>query len=152
MLYLRDQTGMGEVKKIAIGDGHSFYTNPVWSPDSKRLAFNDQHVNLWYVDIATGKNVKVDSNPYVTPDDVLNASLSPDSKWLAFVKQLDNRLRAVFLYSLDTGKANQVTDGLGDTRYTAFDKSGKYVFFTASTDLGRAIRFADMTGIGRQTT
>ena len=63
MLNLRDQTGMGEVKKISLGDGHSFYTNPVWSPDSKRVAFNDQHVNLWYVDIATGKNVKVDTNP-----------------------------------------------------------------------------------------
>jgi tricorn protease len=152
MLNLRDQTGMGEVKKIALGDGHSFYTNPVWSPDSKRIAFNDQHVNLWYVDIATAKNVKVDTNPYGTPDDVLSPSWSPDSKWLAYVKQLDNRLRAVYLYSLDTAKSSQVTDGLGDTRYTAFDKSGKYVFFTASTDVGQAISFADMSGIGHQST
>jgi tricorn protease len=152
MLNLRDQTGRGDVKKIALGDGRSFFTNPVWSPDSKKIAYNDQHVNLWYVDVATGKNTKVDTNPYGTPDDVLNPSWSPDSKWLAYVKQLDNRLRAVYLYSLDNSKTNQVTDGLGDTRYTAFDKSGKYVFFTASTDVGQAISFADMTGIGHQTT
>ena len=32
---------------------------------------------------------------------------------------------------------------MSDARYTAFDKSGKYLFFTASTDLGPAISFAD---------
>ena len=100
-LRLRDQTGMGEVKKIKLGDGPAFFSNPVWSPDSKKLTYKDQHVNLWYVDIATGTNVKVDSNPYGTPDDVLDPSWSPDGKWLAYVKQLDNRLRAIFLYSID---------------------------------------------------
>ena len=152
MLNLRDQTGMGDIKKIPLGDGRSFFSNPVWSPDSKKIAYNDQHVNLWYVDITTGKSVKVDANPFGTSDDVLNPSWSPDSKWLAYVKQLDNRLRAVYLYSLDRGATNQVTDGMGDARYTAFDKSGKYVYFTASTDVGQAISFADMTGFGRQPT
>jgi tricorn protease len=71
-LHLRDQTGMGEVKKIRLGDGPGFFSNPVWSPDSKKLAYKDQHINLWYVDIATGSNVKVDANPYGTPDDVLD--------------------------------------------------------------------------------
>ena len=152
MLNLRDQTGMGEVKKIPLGDGHSFFSGPVWSPDSKKIAYNDQHINLWYVDIGTGKSVKVDTNPFGTSDDVLSPSWSPDSKWLAYVKQLDNRLRAVYLYSVDRGQTSQVTDGMGDARYTAFDKSGKYVYFTASTDVGQGISFADMTGLGRQST
>ena len=152
MLYLRDQTGMGEVKKISLGNGPGFYSNPVWSPDSKRLAYNDNWVNLWYVDIATGKNTKVDSNTYGTLDDVLDPSWSPDSKWLTYVRQLDNRLRAVYLYNVDSGKASQITDGLGDARYTAFDKSGKYVYFTASTDVGPTISFADLSGIAHQTS
>ncbi len=152
MLHLRDQTGMGEVKKFALGEAPGFYSNPVWSPDSKKIAYNDQRVNLWYIDIEKNTNTKVDTNPFGTQDGVLDPSWSPDSKWLTYVKQLDNRLRAVYLYSLDNGKASQVTDGLGDARYIVFDKGGKYVFFTASTNLGPTISFADLTGIAHQTT
>ena len=151
-LHLRDQTGMGDVKKISLGDGRGFYYNPVWSPDSKKIAYRDNHINLWYVDVATGQSVKVDTNPYGTPDDVLDPSWSPDSKWLGYVRQLDNRLRAVYLYSLDKNQASQVTDGLGDARYTVFDKSGKYLYFSASTDLGPTISFADLSGLGHQTS
>ena len=152
MLHMRNQTGMGEVKKIALGNSPSFYTNPVWSPDSKKIAYNDNHMNLWYVDIEKGTNVKVDTNPYGILDDVLTPSWSPDSNWITYVRQLDNRLRAVFLYSVDKGQANQITDGLGDARYIVFDKSGKYVFFTASTNIGPTISFADLSGVDHQTT
>ena len=45
-------------------------------------------------------------------------------------------LRAIFVYSLDTRKATQVTDGMSDALYPVFDKNGKYLYFTASTDVG----------------
>jgi tricorn protease len=152
-LHLRDQTGMGEVKKIALGDGKpGFYVNPVWSPDSKKIAYLRQDVTLWYVDVEKGANVKVDTNTYGTPDEVLQPSWSPDSGWLAYAKQLDNRLRAVYLYSVDKNQAHQITDGLGDARHLTFDKSGKYVFFTASTNVGPTISFADLSGIAHQTS
>ncbi len=152
MLHLRDQTGMGEVRKVALGDKPGFFSDPVWSPDSKLISYKDQEINLWYLDVASGKNTKVDANPYGTDDDVLAAVWSPDSKWLGYVKQLDNRLRAVFLYSLDKKQANQITDGLGDARYVAFDKGGKYLYFTASTNVGPTISFADLSGIAHQTS
>jgi tricorn protease len=152
MLHLRDQTGMGEVKKFPLGQAPGFYSNPIWSPDSKKIAYNDQRVNLWYLDIEKGTNTKVDQNTFGTQDDTVEPSWSPDSKWLTYVKQLDNRLRAVYLYSLEGAKASQVTDGLGDARFIVFDKSGKYIFFTASTNLGPTISFADLTGIAHQTS
>lgn len=152
MLHLREQNGMGEAKKLTLGSAPGFYTNPVWSPDSKKLAYNDNHMNLWFVDIEKGTNTKVDTNPYGTLDDVLAPSWSPDSKWITYVKQLDNRLRAVYLYSLEKSQVSQVTDGLGDARYIVFDKSGKYIFFTASTNLAQTISFADLTGVDRQTS
>lgn len=152
MLHLSDQSGMGEVKKIALGNSPSFYFSPVWSPDSKKIAYNDNHQNLFYVDIEKGTNVKVDSNTFGTLDDVLAPSWSPDSKWISYVKQLDNRLRAIFLYTLEKNQTNQVTDGLGDARHVVFDKSGKYLFFTASTNVGPTISFADLTGINFQVT
>ena len=150
MLHLENQDGTGEVKKISLGDAPNFYYNPVWSPDSKKIAYNDQRVNLWILDVEKGTNTKVDTNTFADLVDVLEPAWSPDSKWITYVKQLDNRLRAVYLYSLDKNQANQITDGLGDTRFVAFDKSGKYVFFTASTNVGATISFADMTGFQQQ--
>ena len=149
-LHLRGQTGMGEVKKIALPP--SFYLSPKWSPDSKKIAFQDKKLQLWYLEVEKGAPVKVDSNPLGFNDDVLSASWSPDSRWLAYAKQLPNLLRAVFIYSLESGKAQQITDGLSDARYAAFDKSGKYLYFTASTNLGPLISFADLSGIAHQPT
>jgi tricorn protease len=153
MLHLRDQTGMGDVKKIRLGDSATgFFSSPVWSPDGKKIAYNRQDVSLWYVDVEKGTNVKVDTNTFADLDDVLEPAWSPDSKWLTYVRQLDNRLRAVYLYSLEKNQRHQITDGLGDARHIAFDKSGKYVFFTASTNVGPTISFADLSGIAHQTS
>jgi tricorn protease len=152
-LHLRDQTGMGDVKKITLGDGSpGFYSTPVWSPDSKKIAYNRNDVSLWHVDVEKGTNVRVDKNTFGDFGDVMEPSWSPDGKWLAYSKQLDNRLRAVYLYSVDQNQTNQITDGLGDARHVTFDKSGKYLYFTASTNVGPTISFADLSGIAHQTS
>jgi tricorn protease len=69
-----------------------------------------------------------------------------------YTKQLKNRLCAVHVFSLDTGKATRVTDGLSDARYAAFDKNGKYIYFTASTDNGPTTGWLDMSSFPFQTT
>jgi tricorn protease len=152
-LHLRDQTGMGEVKKIALGDGSpGFYSTPVWSPDSKKISYNKHDVSLWYVDVEKGANVRVDKNTFGDFGDVMEPSWSPDGKWIGYAKQLDNRLRAIYLYSVEKNQTNQITDGLGDARHVTFDKSGKYLYFTASTNVGPTISFADLSGIAHQTS
>ncbi|HEX8288432.1 MAG TPA: PDZ domain-containing protein [Pyrinomonadaceae bacterium] len=152
-LHLRDQTGMGEVKKITLADGKpGFFSSPVWSPDSKKIAYNRNDVTLWYVDVEKGTNVRVDQNTFGDFGDVMEPSWSPDSRWISYAKQLDNRLRAVYLYSVDKSQTNQITDGLGDARHVTFDKSGKYVYFTGSTNVGPTISFADLSGIAHQTS
>jgi tricorn protease len=149
-LHVRPQDGRGEVKKLKLGDVPSFYYSPTWSPDSKKIAFADKRLNLWYVDLATGKVTKVDTNPY--DDEIIGPAVwSADGKWLAYPRQLKNYLTAVFLYSLETGKAHQVTDGMSDARYVAFDKGGKYLFFTASTDIGPSVG-SGMSIINRPVT
>ncbi len=142
-LHLRHQSGMGDVKKINLPPG--FYLEPVWSPDSKKLAFNDQKHTLWYVEADKGLPIKVDTNPVGLKADVLDPVWSADSKWITYCKQLPNLLRAVFVYSLDTAKPQQITDGMSDARYAAFDPGGKYLYFTASTNLGPSLSFADMS-------
>lgn len=153
-LHLRDQSGTGEVRKFTLGDGKpNFFSGAVWSPDSKKIAYNANDVSLWILDLESRTNTLVDRNTYGDFGDVMEPTWSPDGNWLAYPKQLDNRLRAVFLYALDKkGPPTRVTDGLGDARHVVFDKSGKYLFFTASTNIGPTISFADLSGIDHQTT
>jgi len=152
-LHLRDQKGTGEVRKFKLADQPPmFFYSPTWSPDSKKIAYFDKQLNLWYLELDKGAPVKVDHNPIGLRADVMQPNWSSDSRWLTYTKQLPNLLRAVFLYSLATGQATQVTDGMSDARYPVFDKSGKYLYFTASTNLGPAISFADLSGIAHQST
>ncbi len=56
------------------------------------------------------------------------------------------------MYSLDSHKATQVTDGMSDALYPHFDKNGKYLYFTASTNLGLSTGWLDMTSAEHPVT
>ncbi len=144
-LHIVDQSGAGAAKKINLGNPPSFFYGPVWSPDSKKIAYTDKRLNFWYVDVEKGAPVKVDSDRYEDPSVQLAVGWSPDSKWLTYSKFLESHLRAIFVYSLDTAKVSQVTASIGDARYPIFDKSGKYLFFAASTDVGLSAGWLDLS-------
>ena len=144
-LHIVDQTGLGAVKKINLGNPPSFFYAPLWSPDSKKIAYTDKRLNLWYVDVAKGTPVKVTADRYEDPSSTMTETWSPDSKWLTYAKFLENHMRNIFVYSLETGKESQITDGTSDARYPIFDKNGKTLYFTASTDLGLSIGWLDLS-------
>jgi tricorn protease len=149
-LHLKRQNGLGETRKFKLGDAPSFYYRPTWSPDSKRIAYSDKRKNLWVLDLATGKSTRIDADPLALaspPEPVW----SPDSKWIAYTRSLKRAVGAVFLYSLATGKTHQITDGMSDAKALAFDKGGKYLYFTASTDDG-LINFGSMASLNRAET
>ncbi|MGH9707858.1 MAG: protease, partial [Candidatus Acidiferrales bacterium] len=151
-LHLRDQNGLGEVRKINLGNPPSFFYSPHWSPDSKKIAYTDKRLNLWYVDLDKGTPVKIDTDTYDDPQRGLNPSWSPDSRWIAYTRELQNHLRAVFVYSLENSQSTQITDGMSDAEFAVFDKNGKYLYFTASTDIGPTTGWLDMSGDGLQVT
>jgi tricorn protease len=150
-LHLRDQSSLGEVKKYRLGDAPGFYYSPRWSPDSKKIAYTDQRVQLWILDLDSGKNTLVATNTYAL-DRGLDPAWSPDSKWLAYSKFLKNYLHAVFFHELANGKSVQITDGMSDARHPQFDRSGKYLFFTASTDAGPAMGGIEMSNFNYPVT
>ena len=153
-LHLRRQTGMGEVKKISLGSAPSYYYSPVWSPDSQKIAFTDKRLNLWYVDVekASAVPVKVDANTYDNPFRVLDPAWSPDSRFIAYTKQLKNRLGTAFIYSLEENRTHQVTDNMSDARFARFDRDGKHLYFTASTNAGPSSGWLDMSSFDRPVT
>jgi tricorn protease len=136
-LHVHPQTGSGEVKKIDLKPG--FYRLPRFSPDSRKVALVDSFQRLWYVDLESGKQVEVAQDTYQMRAGDIAGAWSPDSKWLAYSKVLPNELSAIHLYSLADGKSTQVTDGLSDATNPMFDKDGKYLFFTASTNSGESL-------------
>ena len=144
-LHIGDQSGLGTVKKINLGNPPSFFYSPAWSPDSKMIAYTDKRLNLWYVDVEKGTPVKVDTNPYDDPAFNFTLNWSPDSKWLSYDRLLENHLSAIFVYSIESGKSTQITDGMSDARYPVFDKAGKILYFAASTNVGLTIGWLDLS-------
>ena len=151
-LHIREQSGLGDVRKIDLGKPPTFYYSPAWSPDSKKIAYTDKRLNFWYVDLEKKTPVHVDTDTYTDPAHVLQLAWSPDSRWMAYTRQLQNHLHAVFAYSLEQAKSYQLTDGMSDALYVAFDKDGKYLYFTASTDAALNTGWLDMTSLQRPVT
>ena len=151
-LHVRLADGTGEVKKYQIAGLPSYFYNPVWSPDNKRIAFSDKRLNLWYLDLNTGQARKIDADLYDTPERSLDPAWSPDSRWIAYTKRLLSFMHAVYVYSLDSGKSQQVTDGLSDARHPNFDANGKYLYFLASTDSGTTSGWLDLSSFARPVT
>jgi tricorn protease len=151
-LFLKNPDGMGEARKISLGTPASFYYEPVWSPDSKKIAFSDKRLNLWYIDLAKGVPVKIDTDTYDAPRRTLDPVWSPDSRWIAYSRTLTSHMHAIFAYSLEQGKSLQLTDGLSDARFPAFDQKGQYLYFTASTDVGPTTGWLDLSSVNRPIT
>lgn len=151
-LHIRDQSGIGAVTKISLGDPPSFFYSPTWSPDSKKIVFYDKRLNLWYVDVDQKKPIKIDTDLYDSPSYDFRPRWSPDSKWIAYARQLHNHLHAIFVYSVPNAKITQLTDGMSEAYAPDWDKSGKYLYFLASTNVALSGGWIDMTSIGHPVT
>ena len=143
-LYIESQDGLAPPREIALDKPTHYYTAS-WSPDSKKLLFSDTNLHVWVLDVATGKAKVVGSDPWMVPQRTLNPVWSPDSKWVAYASRLRSMYHAIFISNAETGETKQVTDGLADAVWPAWDANGKYLWFLASTDFGLGSQWLDMT-------
>ncbi|MGD8377531.1 MAG: PDZ domain-containing protein [Acidobacteriota bacterium] len=148
-LVLADQ--FGENRRVIELEDPDFYYTPRWSPDSKYLAFGDNDRWIWVVEIESGKATRVDTEGYTFPVRRIYPEWSPDSRWIAYSRRLDNMYSTVFVYSVEDGTRHQITDGMSNAHTPAWDASGKYLYFLASTDYALNVGWLDMTSIGVPT-
>jgi tricorn protease len=148
-LVIESQDGIGTPREVAF-DKAAFYYTPSWSPDSSKLLYTDTNLNVWVMDIATGKAKTVGRDSWMVPQRTLHPSWSPDSRFVAFAKRLNTLFRVIVVADVETGEQRQVTDGLADAMYPVWDASGKYLWFLASTDLGLRSQWLDMTSYDRE--
>lgn len=147
-LMIAKQKGLEEPRVIDIPNP-TFYYETAWSPNSKYILFTDEALNIWYVDVETGKITKVDQGRYSAPLRTLAPEWSPDSKWIAYSKRLESQYHVIKAYSLEQDKSFRITDGMSDAISPAWDASGKYLYFLASTNFALHTGWLDMSSYGR---
>ncbi len=139
-LVVRDAQGLEQPVHHALGN-RGFLTLREWSPDGRRIAFEDNHLHLYVVDlkddavtlIATGESRRD-----------FTTSFSPDGQWLAYTLVGANHLTHVRLHGFAAGKDAELADTLVETDNPVFGGSG-LLYFTASIDAGPSQIGLDMS-------
>ncbi|SFO66670.1 tricorn protease [Algoriphagus ornithinivorans] len=150
-LVIADQTGSKIEKTIAIPDP-SFFFKPEWASDGNHIAFTDTDYQIWVVNVNTGVAKVVDTDRYAHPNRSMNPVWSPDGKWIAYSRLMDNQFKSIFVYEISSGKKIQITDAMADAISPVWDESGKYLYYLASTDFGLNTGWLDMSSYDRPTT
>ena len=132
-LTLRRADGSGEERTVThLGPG--FRYSIFWSPDSKRVAFIDQTMTINVCDVATGAVKAVDHGIDLFQGGLagFTADWSPDSRYLVYSRDDDNKVSTVFLYDTAEGKLHTLTAGFAEAQDPVFDPEGSYLYFIAS--------------------
>jgi tricorn protease len=129
-LYVRPQDGTGDPVQLTKG-ADTYYYDPKWSPDSKRLLWADRLQRLRIIAVDTKEVTLVDT---ATAFEIRQYAWSPDSKWVTWSRPEDATLPKVWLYSLDTAKKFEVTDGWYEASSPAFSDDGKFLLLASGRD------------------
>jgi tricorn protease len=129
-IYVRPADGAGEERQVS-RDGKAWRFTPQWSPDSKLLAYSDKDHALHYIEVATGRTIAVDSDPY---GDITDYRWSPDSRWLTYTKDNEAQFSSIYVYNLGDRKVHRLTSGQTNDLNPVFDPKGRYLYFTSTRD------------------
>ena len=129
-IYVRDQDGKGKSVQLT-KNADTYYFNLEWSPDSRKIAWDDRKMRLRYVDVESKNVTTVVSAEYGL---VSSFNWSPDSKWLTYSIPAENNFNKVVLYNLNDKKSYDVTDNWYESYSPSFSSDGKYLVFVSDRD------------------
>jgi tricorn protease len=129
-LTVRNADGSGTERTVTrLGPGFRYGT--FWSPDAKQIAFIDQAMRIQIVDVASG-TARVIDRAHTWTHGALQAFTprwSPDSRWLAYGRDMVRGNDAIFLYDTRNDRLHQATTGFYAASSPVFDPEGKYLYF-----------------------
>ena len=132
-LTLRPADGSGgETTVTKLGPG--FRYAPQWSPDSRKLAFIDQAMRIRVHDLDRKETIEVDQSPAWISHGTLEPFVfawSPDSRWLAYARQVETLNDAIFVFDVRDRQRHQATSGYFADSDPTFDPEGKYLFYAS---------------------
>ncbi len=133
-LKVVDQRGFDAPRTIPLsGEEGAFFFLEDWSPETNRIFYTDNHLNLYQLNVATGQSIRIATE---TRRAGFELAVSPDGRWLAYTLEQPNFLRDLVLRNIEEGTQFTVTDGMADIGSPVFSRDGQYLYFAASTNVG----------------
>ncbi|MEJ2401454.1 MAG: LpqB family beta-propeller domain-containing protein [Xanthomonadales bacterium] len=145
-VYVIDDQG-GEARALTDFGALRLY-RPVWSPAADAIAVYDQTGRVYVVDL-DGDVTEVFASPYGAISDY---QWSPDSQWLAFTVQTDAGTGAIRMWSRDSGRLLEATDGAFNANTPAFSADGKHLYFLSDRAFAPQIGAFEWNYVGDRET
>ncbi|AGA77825.1 S41 family peptidase [Echinicola vietnamensis] len=134
-LTIKDLKNGGAEKTLsAYGAGYRYQL--YWSPDSKKVAFVDKAMDIYVYDKEKDKTTHVDKQKSLFQYglDNFSVSWSPDSRYLAFEKNLTNQHNAIAVFDIEEEALHQITSGFYSDNNPVFGPEGKYLYCLTNRD------------------
>ena len=126
-IHIQKQDGSEPAIQLTTGaDTYKF--NIEWSPDSKKILWNDKKMRLQFVDIKTKDVTLVVQSPRW---EFSQFAWSPCSRWVTYVETAENQFGRVFIFNTENKKKTAITDIWYDSGSPSFSRDGKYLFFVS---------------------
>jgi tricorn protease len=126
-IYITKQDGSEPPIQLTTGaDTYKFTI--LWSPDSKKILWNDKMLRLQYIDIDTKKVTLVEKSKIW---EFGSFNWSPDSRWITYSRALETDMRQIILYNIADEKKYEITDQWFSSDQPTFSSNGKYLIFTS---------------------
>jgi len=136
-IHLADPRGPRETIQLT-GHDDGYRHTLRWSPDSEKIAFADQTLRCYYVDVATRRITEVDRSDSEPVDIGLDQKpihdfrWSPDSRFLAYSKIDADLVSRIYIYSLESGESQRVSGDLFNDFQPVFTRDGKHLLFISN--------------------
>ncbi len=129
-IYIIKQDGSDKPQQITTG-ADTYKYEVYWSPDSRKILWNDKLLRLNYIDIESKKATEV---ARAKIGEIGSFAWSSDSNWIAYAMPEEESMTKIYLYDCQNQKTHEVTDGWYSSYSPCFSSDGKYLFFVSDRD------------------
>ena len=123
-------TGVGEQSALT-DDGKILRFQGFPSPDGQWIAYSDNNLDLWLLNIERKEQKVVSTNR----EGVGDIAWSPDSRWLAFGQSALNTFQQIFLYGVGESSLTPLTSDRFNSASPSWSPDGKWIYFLSDRNL-----------------